>query len=388
MVALLLHGLVLSGLPRVVGRSADRAPPAAQWRAVVAAAPPAVAADGSVAPAIPPAPAPRAPSEAPPTSEAAPSPARVAESPPADPAPSLPEPAPRIAEAASSPDLPLAPPAEPVPPPPPPALPMPSPPVVTAATEAPAALAPEGPAPARAEPATGAASSPLWIAETGDPMPVYPTRFAPSQVLSYQLRRGLLSGSAQLEWERDEPGDPGARYRLQLLARAAGLAVMTQESQGGFDPAGLAPRRFTDQRLRGAARAANFQRERGRISFSGPSVEYAWVAGVQDRLSWMLQLPAIVEASPQLARPGERITLGVIGARGDAAVWVFRFEAAERVSLGGGEVDTLKFIREPRRPNDTQAEVWLDPARHHLPARARLSQPPDGEVLDLVRETR
>lgn len=295
-----------------------------------------------------------------------------------------PEPAPVIAAAASDPD-PAAPgdgASVPM------ALPVALVGADAAASDRAEAVGADTAAPARAEAVGTAASAPWWSAETADPLPVYATRFAPSQVLGYQLRRGLLGGSAVLDWERDEPGDAGARYRLQLTARAAGLAVLTQESQGGFDPAGLAPRRFTDQRLRGAARAANFQRERGRIGFSGPSVEYAWVAGVQDRLSWMLQLPAIIEANPQLARAGERITLAVIGARGDAAVWVFRFEAAETVSVGAEEVAALKFIREARRPHETQAEVWLDPARHHLPARARLSQPPDGEVLELVREGR
>ena len=231
--------------------------------------------------------------------------------------------------------------------------------------------------------ALSAPSGPLPLAEAGEPLPVYPTRLAPSQSLSYQLRRGLLGGSAVLDWQRDEPVGPGARYRMQLVARAAGLVLLTQDSEGGIDAAGLAPRRFTDQRLRGSTRAANFQPERGRITFSGPSVEHAWAPGVQDRLSWMLQLPAIVDANPRLAAPGERITLAVIGARGDAAIWVFRFVAEEAVSAGAGEVRALKFIREPRKANDTQAEVWLDPARHHLPVRARIGNPPDGEVLDL-----
>lgn len=234
--------------------------------------------------------------------------------------------------------------------------------------------------------AVPAASGPLPLSDTGEPLPVYATRFAPSQSLSYQLRRGLLGGSAVLDWQRDEPGESGARYRMQLVARAAGFVLLTQDSEGGFDAAGLAPRRFTDQRLQGSTRATNFQRERGRIGFSGPPVEYAWAPGVQDRLSWMVQLPAIVDANPQLAAPGERITLAVVGARGDAAVWVFRFVAEEGVTDGAREVRALKFIREPRKPNDTQAEVWLDPARHHLPVRARLGNPPDGEVLDLRLE--
>jgi hypothetical protein len=223
------------------------------------------------------------------------------------------------------------------------------------------------------------------LADSGEEIPVYATSFAPSQRLSYHLRRGWLSGTGVLTWQHDAPHAAGARYELQLDARVAGLSLLSQRSEGGFDAAGLAPQRFTDQRLRGSTRATNFQRERGVIGFSGPSVEYPLIPGVQDRLSWMLQLPAVVDAAPQRAAAGERITLYVIGARGDAAVWVFRFVAAESVTTDAGDVPALKFIREPRQPHDTQAEVWLDPAQHHLPVRARLGNPPDGDVLDMVR---
>ena len=74
----------------------------------------------------------------------------------------------------------------------------------------------------------------------------------------------------------------------------------------------------------------------------------------------------------------------VVGSRGDAAVWVFRFVAAESVVTDAGTVHAVKFTREPRRPYDTGVEVWLDPARHHLPVRARLTAAPDGAALELL----
>ena len=39
---------------------------------------------------------------------------------------------------------------------------------------------------------------------------------------------------------------------------------------------------------------------------------------------------------------------------------------------------------EPRKPYDTHVEVWLDPARHHLPVRAKLTTAPDGSSLELL----
>lgn len=378
--ALLLHLVVIGGLPTVLGRGMGPAPAAIQVRTVAlvpAAAPPAAEAPPPSSGAVDVAePAPAAP--------APPSPSRLssAPAPAAEPRPLAPEPLP-VALTASAPGDPLP------PSPPPPSV---DPPLAVAEPAPAASAAPDAPLPigvavAEAVPAAATASSPAWIVDSGEPLPVYATRFPPSQSIGYRLQRGLLSGNAVLDWSRGEPSDPGAQYRVQLLARAAGLAVLTQVSQGGFDASGLVPRRFTDERLRGPVRAANFQRERGLITFSGPSIEYGWVSGVQDRLSWMIQLPAIVDANPRLASEGQRITLAVIGARGDAAVWAFQFVAAERVDTPAGPVEALKFIREPRKPNDTQAEVWLDPARHHLPARARLGNPPDGEVFELLRES-
>jgi hypothetical protein len=46
-------------------------------------------------------------------------------------------------------------------------------------------------------------------------------------------------------------------------------------------------------------------------------------------------------------------------------------------------VEALRLKREPRRPYDTQVEVWMDPAQHHLPVRARLTVLPGGETLEL-----
>jgi len=211
-----------------------------------------------------------------------------------------------------------------------------------------------------------------------DPTPVYRTRFPPAMTLHYDLARGALGGRGELVWQ---PGPEG--YMLRLTGSVAGLDVLTQTSQGGFDAAGLAPRRFTDQRLRRAAQAANFQREVGRIGFSGPSTEVALLPGTQDRLSWMIQLAAVLAADPRLAGPGGRVLLPVVGARGDFGVWAFAWVDAPGLATRSGEVATAHFVREPRGPQDTRVEVWLDPARDHLPVRATLRNAGDGDALEL-----
>ena len=250
------------------------------------------------------------------------------------------------------------------------------------AVEAPPVEAPRSEAAASqaaSEPATPAAAAASAAGSSEAGMALYRTQFAPPLTLLYELRRGALSGTAELNWR-----PAGTQYELRLEGSVAGLTVLLQTSQGGFDDAGLAPLRFTDQRMQRETRAANFQREQGKITFSGPSTEYPLRAGAQDRLSWMLQLAAVAAAEPLLLAPDGKIALYVVGARGDADLWVFQYVAHETVDTASGPVRAVKFVREPRGPYDTQVEAWLDPARHHLPVRARLSTSPDGDALELL----
>ena len=286
----------------------------------------------------------------------------------------------------------MAPAAEPsVAPPPQPAAPQPAPArvptprVKAAASQAVAAVPPPPADVTNAAPAASAASVTETRAAAATPasregeIPLYRTLFPPPLTLHYALSRGALSGTGELQWR---PAD--GQYQLRLEGRLAGLPVLVQNSQGGFDDAGIAPLRFTDQRMRRDVKAANFQRAVGKITFSGPSTEYPLLIGAQDRLSWMIQLAAVAAAEPQRLAPGGKVALYVVGARGDADLWIFRYVAHEDVATVAGPVAAVKFAREPRGAYDTQVEAWLDPARHHLPVRARLNHSPDGEALELL----
>ena len=146
-----------------------------------------------------------------------------------------------------------------------------------------------------------------------------------------------------------------------------------------------APERYTDKRLRRGEQAANFQRDKGSITFSGPGTELALLPGVQDRLSVMLQLAAIASAWSKPPRVGEHLLIQVVGARGDSHVWALRYEGPQPVRTAEGSVPALHFSREPDGPYDTQAEFWLDGARSYLPVRVRLTDG-RGETLELLRE--
>jgi hypothetical protein len=232
-----------------------------------------------------------------------------------------------------------------------------------------------------AVPAAGAASA---AASANTPaLPTYPTRVPPAATIGFDLRRGPVPGEARLSWQ---PGPD--RYELRLEGRSFGVLWIGQTSSGGFDGAGLAPLRFVDQRRQREVRAANFQRDRGLVSFSGPQVTYPLVPGTQDRLSWLLQVAAIAAADPGRWTAGSQIEMFVVGSRGDGGVWRFDVVGTQRLVLPGGAVErALHLRRTPRKPYDTEVDFWLDPARHHLPVRLRLATPENGESTDFELRT-
>ena len=262
-------------------------------------------------------------------------------------------------------------PAEPGPSP----SPSPSPSPIPAVTLAGAGEAsPPEAAPRESTPPTAREPTPF----ADEAIPHYRTRLPPAALLRYELTRGALSGTGELLWQ---PADD--HYELRLDGRVGPLAVLTQVSSGAFDAAGLAPLRFTEKRLRRPTTAANFQREAGKITFSGPATEFALHEGTQDRLSWMVQLAAIVAAEPALRSAGATVVMRVVGAHADASVWAFRCIGREPVDTEGGAVDAIKYLREPRDLHDTTVQVWLDPARHFLPVHATQKSGPGDEGFAL-----
>ncbi len=237
-------------------------------------------------------------------------------------------------------------------------------------------------------------SRPEPMVAGGAPAPIYPTMRPAAATLRYAMRRGAASGTAVLDWQ-----PAGEHYELVLVGSIGGVEAIGWRSRGGFDDAGVAPERFV-VRQRGRERlATNFQRDgaatastRGRITFSGPSVEWPLPAGAQDRVSWIVQLAAILQARPELAREGAQVSLWVIGARGDADLWTFeaRADAAEAddptpprapgqpARAAGG----VRLVREPVRPYDLRVEVWPDAAHQHLPARLRFVADPGGQTAE------
>ena len=208
----------------------------------------------------------------------------------------------------------------------------------------------------------------------GDPPPVYATRLPEPAQLRYALSYNGQVGEAVLTWRHD-----GQHYTLSLDGGGAMRPLVVQASQGAVDAAGLAPERFVDRRRGGRSQAANFQRERGRIGFSGPATEHPAWPGAQDRLSWLAQLAAIRMAGDV----GPEIRLFVVDARGAAGLWRLQRQPDEPLALPGGDRLVELWRREPPRPEGLRVEAWLDPARGHWPVQLRFTALRSGDVFGL-----
>ena len=198
----------------------------------------------------------------------------------------------------------------------------------------------------------------------------------PSAILHYALSvrsRGVtLEGSARLDWLQD-----AGRYEAQLALALPGVRERVQQSRGEIGAEGLVPERFSD-RLR-SEQATHFDRMSGRVVFSNNQPQVDWVAGMQDRLSVLLQLAMLAAAQPARFTPGTDVVLPTATTR-EADEWIFHVRGEEDLDLPGGAVRALKLERLPRREYDQRLELWLSPGQAYAPVRLRLTNPDGGWV--------
>lgn len=188
-------------------------------------------------------------------------------------------------------------------------------------------------------------------------------RLAGPAAWNYRLRQGGQDGEALLDWRPEADG----RYSLRLTRRIGERALPAWESLGHTGSAGLSPQRFALQRGGQERQAINFDAEERRVSFSASPARLELPEGAQDRLSWWLQLAALVQANPA---PGGRWRVWVAGLRGELREWTF-----EAVDAGPDDAGTLHLRRQPLGERDPGVELWLDPARGYWPVRLRQGDP-------------
>jgi hypothetical protein len=200
-------------------------------------------------------------------------------------------------------------------------------------------------------------------------------------LVGYTATKGAASGRAQLDWQ---PLDE-QQYRLTWRLELAGRESLAWQSQGHVGPAGLMPDRMVERRQGRDLAAVNFQRDKGLVSFSGPSTTLPLPAGAQDRASWLLQLPMLAAAVQAHWTAGHSsVSLPVFTTRGEDQLWRFTVVAEDTLpGPQGTPLRTWRLAREPVGPYDSRVEVWL--ARDHglVPLRLRFTTPPSDVPLEL-----
>jgi Protein of unknown function (DUF3108) len=370
---LLAHGMVLSGYPTALGAAAG--PTAALSTRQIEAAPSAPAAT----------PPPAAPTAAAPAPVPVPTAPRKKASPAANLKPDLPVAQAEVAGTAPEVIAKIDP------------LPVELAPTATvpplAPSEEPAALASleattptNAPAEATTSTVAAAAAPPLTAAElvqreaTNAQRKALKLQFPTSVKLSYnaaQVSGGQpKTGSGTLDWTTD-----GSAYQMRLESSALFITLLTQTSVGKLGAEGLQPERFSDKRFNRSEKAAHFQREAGKITFSGKPTSTPLQSGAQDRLSMLMQLAAMAAGSAeQLAQAGQ-IAFQVSNTE-EADQWVFLVQASEKIQVPAGEAMALHLVRNARKEFDSRLELWLAPNLGYLPARI-LQTEANGNTFEL-----
>ena len=186
--------------------------------------------------------------------------------------------------------------------------------------------------------------------------------------------KGLdYSAWAELDWLQD-----GQSYDAKMVVSALFLGSRTMTSSGRITADGLAPTRFSDKSR--SERAAHFQADLGKISFSANTPDAPWLKGAQDRVSVFVQLTSLLAGDPAKYPVGSTVSLYTAGPS-SADTWTFTVEAEEKLNLPAGEVSTVKLTRKPQRDYDQTIEVWFAPTLAYLPVRNRITQH-NGDFVD------
>ena len=192
--------------------------------------------------------------------------------------------------------------------------------------------------------------------------------------VSGEVKGFRYSASAQWLFRHD-----GAQYEARQEVKAFLIGSRAQTSVGRLTAWGLQPRRFGD-RVR-SEQAAHFDFEAGQVTFSANTPSAPIAPGAQDRLSVFIELAALLAAAPERYPEGTLIALTTASARATSR-WVFRVGPLETLELPAGPLPAIALQRVPQDVYDQRAELWLAPSLHYLPVRLRITQS-QGDFVEL-----
>jgi len=195
--------------------------------------------------------------------------------------------------------------------------------------------------------------------------------------ITYQL---LHNGDAVAEVTHLLEHD-GRTYTLSERWAGRGLYAMLggaqRSSRGRVTPGGLRPQEYLDERPGRNTASARFSWKEQTLTqqYRAEPQAQPLPPQAQDRLSF-LYAPAF------RAPAGKPLEYRVADGKG-VAHYVFDIAGRERLKLPWGEVDALRLVKREEGKDQRSTQIWLDPARSHLPLRVLVVQK-DGTRVDQV----
>ena len=205
--------------------------------------------------------------------------------------------------------------------------------------------------------------------------------FPDNTQINYNLtgeERGLTyHATGALKWQVKAGDDLPKSYEAELRVRAFLVGNRVWRSVGQLSEGGLAPKRYSDS-WRGE-RAAHFETDQQKISFSGNLPSAPLLPGAQDQVSLFIQMAAAVAS--QNFTTGAKLMIQTATAR-DAVNWTLTYKADEFIEVNGDRLETQRWLCLPRGKFDSQIEMWLAKSLAGLPARIKISQV-SGNFIDM-----
>lgn len=204
----------------------------------------------------------------------------------------------------------------------------------------------------------------------------------PSNVqINYRLtgqERGLsYHASGSLKWQTKAGTTLPRAYEAELQVKAFLVGRRIWRSVGQLTDRGLAPLRYSDS-WRGE-RAAHFEADAQKISFSGNTPSAPLQAGAQDQVSLFIQMAAAVAG--QNFKVGSELNVQTATAR-DAVNWTLTYKSDDIIDLKGDRVETQRWVCLPRGKFDSQIEMWFAKSQGGLPVRIKITQV-SGNFIDM-----
>lgn len=204
----------------------------------------------------------------------------------------------------------------------------------------------------------------------------------PSNVqINYRLtgqERGLsYHASGSLKWQTKAGTTLPRAYEAELQVKAFLVGRRIWRSVGQLTDRGLAPLRYSDS-WRGE-RAAHFEADAQKISFSGNTPSAPLQAGAQDQVSLFIQMAAAVAG--QNFNVGSELNVQTATAR-DAVNWTLTYKSDEIIDLNGDRVEAQRWVCLPRGKFDSQIEMWFAKSQGGLPVRIKITQV-SGNFIDM-----